>query len=498
MSDAVVVAGGGPTGLMLACELALAGVRTIVLERQQEPNARSRGMAIHGRTLEAFAARGLRERVRDEDSFIWPRTPFALMWLDLTTVDDRDHTVAYPQWRTERILAERAAELGVEIRRAHEVIGVSQEPSQVAVEVRSADGDYQLTGAYLVGCDGARSVVRRLAGIGFGDGTISHHGLFADVAPTDGLHDSFAAGLHPTGMAAAMPIEPGTLRLMAIELDTEPPADAPDPTPEELADMIGRITGSRPALAQARWTCRFGGRTRLADRYQDGRILLAGDAAHELFISGTQGLNAGIQDAMNLGWKLAATVHGWAPAGLLDTYDKERHAIGRRICMHARATEALVHDSATRVGPLRDLFAEFLRFEEANRHLLRIPTTSDLPRPEGSHPLAGTRIPDFPLMDPAGPVSLAEALRSGRGLLVEVGPGRAAEPHLDGLAGWAGRVDHGRAETVPGLAVTGPGTGVLLIRPDGHVAFADETGTDTASLRSALASWFGAPAPVPT
>ncbi len=340
--------------------------------------------------------------------------------------------------------------------------------------MRGPDGEYQLTGAYLVGCDGADSIVRESAGISFEAAGIPHYGMFADIPPAEGLHDSFTAGLHPTGMAAAMPIEAGTLRLMAIELDVEPPAEGPA-TADELRAMVTRITGSCPDLSEARWVQRFGGYTRLAGRYREGRIFVAGDAAHVLFISGTQGLNAGIQDVLNLGWKLAADINGWAPPGLLDTYHAERHPVGQRICTHARAVLALLHESTGRMGPMRTLFNDFLRFEDVNRHLLQLPTAADYPS-EHPNPLVGKRV---------GPVpDVHSALRNGRGVLVD--PDGTAS-----VAGWTDRVDVLRCPPREGLA-----EGLMLVRPDGYVAHADESGSDPDALRLALTTWFGEPAGV--
>jgi 2-polyprenyl-6-methoxyphenol hydroxylase-like FAD-dependent oxidoreductase len=481
MNGTVLVVGAGPTGLMLAGELACAGVPTIVLERHPEPNTRSAGMAVHGRTMELFDQRGLGDRIRADGSFVWPRTPFALMWLDLETVDERDHTIAYPQWRTERLLEARATELGVDIRRGHEVLDVKQTADEVIVQVRGPNGEYQLSGTYLVGCDGADSVVRGFTGIEFVAEGITHHGMFADLPSSTEINESFAAGLHPTGMAAAMPIGPETLRLMAIELNVEPPSTG-TATVEELREMIVRITGAAPDLAGAKWVQRFGGRTRLAERYRDDRVFLAGDAAHSLFISGTQGLNAGIQDAVNLGWKLAAAVAGWAPEDLLDTYHGERHPVGHRMCTHARAVLTLLYKATGKTRPLRELFAEFLRFDSVNRFLLQLPTAADYPRAEGAHPLTGTRLPNHRLSTPDGPRQLFADFRPGKGMLLDLSGGTATVPDL---TGWADRVSMLRAGPLPE-----PTAEIVLLRPDGYVAYAgDDTG-----LVTALTTWFGTPA----
>lgn len=479
MSRTVVIAGAGPTGLTLACELALAGIDTVVIEPNAEPNTRSRGMGIHGRTVEFLRQRGLADRISEADSFVWPRAPFALLWLDVAAGDERDHTIAHAQWRTEELLLGRATELGVDIRRGQRVVGFAQDDTGVTVRVEGPGGTTSVRAAHLVGCDGAESTVRELAGIAFpGDGLASH-GLFADVPLTESIHDSFEAGLHPTGMAAAMPIEHGTLRLMAIELGAEPPAGDSPATLDELRAMIARISGREPDVTQARWVSRFGGRTRLADRYSAGRVLLAGDAAHEVFISGSQAMNAGIQDAANLGWKLAATITGWAPDGLLDTYESERRPVGEQICTHARATLMLLHP-LEKMAPLRELLGELLRFDEVNRLLLRLPTAADYPM-AGAHPLAGTRIPDLKLSTSDGVVGVADRLRHGRGVLLDFTSGAD-------LAGWRDRVDVVSARPAPELDAD-----TVLLRPDGYVAHA---GPADESLRTALTTWFGEPANV--
>ncbi|QXJ23887.1 FAD-dependent monooxygenase [Actinomadura graeca] len=492
MEDRVVIAGGGPAGLMLACELGLLGVDAVVLERDPEPDENSQGMAVHGRSLEVFKQRGLADRIRKEDIWAWPRTPFAFFWLDLDGVGEEDHTYAFPQWRTERLLEDRARELGVDIRRGHELVGFEQDATGVTVETRSAAGPDRLRGAFLVGCDGADSRVRRLAGIEFETAGLGYHGVLGDVVLSDGPPPEFTTGLFQQGMFGALPLQPGELRLMTIEFGAEGPGPGTPVTAEELRASIRRVTGTDPEVEGVRWLARFGGTTRHARRYREGRVLLAGDAAHVLYISGTQGLNAGIQDAVNLGWKLAAEIQGRAPDGLLDTYHGERHPVGERICSHARAQMALMHPF-DRVTPLRGLVAELLEIGAVNRFLLELPSATGYPLPvaEGTegepHPLLGRPVPDVPLDTGGGPAGTAEALHAGRGVLLDLSGGAA---DLGEAAAWAGRVDIVTAKPVPELDAA-----VLLVRPDGHVAYADRTGGDGKGLRWALATWFGEPAP---
>ncbi|WP_150256168.1 FAD-dependent monooxygenase [Nocardiopsis deserti] len=492
MSHTVVIAGAGPTGLMLASELALVGVDTIVVERRPEPEQRSRGMAIHGQTLELFEQRGLRERIGADEIFPWPRTPFSLLWLDLGTVGAEDHVHAFPQWRTEALLERRAVELGVDIRRGSEVTGFDQDEGGVTVEVASGDGTERVRADYLVGCDGPGSLVRERAGIKFpGDGE-TYHGVFGDVAAEAVEGIEFDAEPRPTGVFAAMPIEPGVMRLMTLRFGVDPPADGAGVSARELAESITEVTGQAVELPELRWAARFGGQTRVADRYRDGRVLIAGDAAHTLFISGTQGMHTGLTDAVNLGWKLGAVLNGWAPEGLLDTYEAERKPVGERMAMHARASIALLHP-LEKMEQLRALISRLASFDEVTRHLLRMTTAVRYPMGgvrEGAeapeHPLLGARVPATVLAAVEdGARALLDSQRAVRGAVVDLSEGAA---DLGAVAGWADRVDVVRA-----VRSSDVDAAVLVVRPDGHVAFVDTAGTDAEGLRAALGTWFGEP-----
>jgi 2-polyprenyl-6-methoxyphenol hydroxylase-like FAD-dependent oxidoreductase len=486
MSRIVVIAGGGPTGLMLACELGLAGVPVVVLDPRTDRPERSAGMAVHGRTLELFAKRGLRERIRDEDMFAWPRTPFAFLWLDLGTVDERDHTYAYPQWRTERLLAERATELGADLRWGHRVLDAVQDSEAVTVTVRGPEGDYELSGAFLVGCDGADSRVREVAGIGTKTMGLTHHGVLGDLPVRDGDDGLFDVALRPEGMFGALPLEPGTARLMSIEFGVDPPDASVPVTTEELLKSARRTSGRDLRFEEeAIFLARFGGPTRLAERYRSGRIFLAGDAAHSLFISGTQGLNTGIHDAANLGWKLAAEIGGWAPPGLLDTYHAERHPVGERVCTHASASTALLHP-LQHVEPLREVLTELLAYPAVHRHLLLMTTQVRYPLPtDGADEdsLTGYPAPDPVLSTGNGRRHLSELLATGRGLLLYLTGASAERPASVPVPA---HVDVVVADATPELAAE-----AVLIRPDGHIAYAGSADPDGGPLRAALATWFG-------
>ncbi len=484
MENRVIIAGGGPTGLMLACELRLAGVEAVVVEPRTEVGQDAQGMAVHGRTLEIFRHRGLTDRIRPEDIYAWPLTPFAFFWLDLSPVGEDDHTYAFPQWRTERLLRERAAELGADLRLGSSVTGYVQDDEGVTVSLVSADGAAEeLRGGYLVGCDGAGSLVRRLAGIDFEASGLGYYGVLGDVTVADGVVPEFQTGLFAAGMFGALPLKPGMLRLMTIEFETDGPPEEVPVTTDELLGAILRVTGTEPKIGEVEWLSRFGGGTRLASRYRDRRVLLAGDAAHVLYISGTQGLNAGIHDAVNLAWKLAARIQGRAPDGLLDTYEQERRPLGEQFCTHAAAQTALMHP-LDRIGPLRGLVGELIGIESVNKYLLEVTTLTRYPLPGSeAHPLIGAVVPNVPLSGPRAPRDVASGLHDARGLLLDLSGGKA-DASL-----WEGLVPSVEADPVPELDAA-----VLLIRPDGHVAFADPTGTDTDGLRAALSTWFGAPA----
>jgi 2-polyprenyl-6-methoxyphenol hydroxylase-like FAD-dependent oxidoreductase len=479
MNDPVVIVGGGVTGLLLAAELRLADVPAVVLETRTEIGEHSNGMALHGRSLEFLRQRGLADETTAAGIFPWPRTPFAFLWLDVTGADERDHTYAFPQWRLEKILERRAVALGAELRRGHTVVALDTGPDRVTLTVLANGAEYRVKADYVVGCDGEDSVVRRLTGIPFDDGGIdsTYYGVLGDVAFPDGKYPEFAAGLHPNGMFGALPLQAGMLRLMTIQFDAKRPGDDVPVTADELRGAIRRVTGTDPDIGEVRWLSRFGGPTRIAETYRRDRVFLAGDAAHMLYISGTQGLNLGIHDAANLGWKLAAAIKGWAPTGLLDTYHAERHSAGERARTHALAQIALMHP-LERVGPLRDMLGDIIGFADVNRHMLKLATAARYAmHGRDDHSLLGEQIGELPLSTPEGETSVAALLTGGRGVLVDFSGGTVG----NGARAWSDRVKV--VEARPVAEFRGDG---MLIRPDGYVAWVGGAG-----LLDALRVWFG-------
>ncbi|GAA4254313.1 monooxygenase [Dactylosporangium darangshiense] len=477
MNRTVVIAGAGPVGLMLAGELRLAGVPVVVLERLIERVGWARSLFVQNRSVEVLRQRGLDWF---GDSPRWVNYNFGFLNLRRLK-NDRDFVPFYaPQHKFEELLEERAVKLGTDLRRGHEVVALEQDDSGVRVQVRTAEETYELQAAYLVGCDGGRSAVRKLAGIDFPgtDSTVS--GITAWVTLTE---EQFPKGvfadIYPTGIVSIAQLEPGMYRATSIDFETPlPPRDVPV-TVEEFKERIHAISGIDMKIDQVPWISRFGNATRLAAQYRQGGVLLAGDAAHIHFASAAQGLNTGIQDAVNLGWKLAAEINGWAPPGLLDSYHTERHPVGRRVCMFSQAQVALYHP-LDRVGPLRELLGGLLQLEDVSRQMLGLATGVDIhyEMPSAAnHPLVGRRIPDADL---TGGTTVFSTLREGRGVLLDFTGDRGLP------AAWSDRVETVHAEPVPDYAAAR-----LLVRPDGYVAFADPDGTDDEGLRAALTTWFG-------
>ncbi|MFF4911013.1 FAD-dependent monooxygenase [Streptomyces sp. NPDC001260] len=494
MDTDVVIAGAGPTGLMLACELRLAGVDVVVAERLAERSGESRAGGIHSRTLEVLDQRGILDRFLDEGE-LQPVGHFSGLYLDF---DESESRHPYPlmilQSTIERLLEEWAVELGVRVRRSSEVSGIRQDEEGVTVELGTDQGPATLRARYLVGCDGGRSTVRKLAGIDFPGTEATMTALIGDVELPDLPEDYVWVRRTPVGDYSAIAFEPGWHRVITSEFDRVDGRDEPV-TFERLKESLIRVAGTDFGMRNPRWVSRFNDAARQAARYREGRVLLAGDAAHIHFPAGGQGLNMGVQDAVNLGWKLASVVRGQAPETLLDSYHTERHPVAERVLHNTRAQSALV-----RPGPqtdaLREVFSALMVFDDVNQYLRHLLTALDIRYPiDGDHPLVGRRVPDADLKSSEGETYVFALLHDARPVLLDL----CGSAEVAAVAeGWADRVDRVEARSedeqwpVPAIGEI-PAPAALLIRPDGYAAWAAAPGhsPDTAALRTALTTWFG-------
>ncbi|MET7471360.1 FAD-dependent monooxygenase [Micromonospora sp. NPDC005599] len=500
----VLVVGAGPNGLMLACELALAGIRAVACDRLVEPTAENRANGLVGQVVRMLDRRGLHQRLTGDPAppRPAPRFVFGALPLDLSGVADNPlHGLPVPQRQVERVLAERATELGVRVRRGFEVTGLRQHDD--AVEVEFAHGA-TLTCRYLVGADGGHSTVRKLTGIGFpGVTTDRSVSRTAQVGVPAEAIDPVTGGLAVSGHGTVAPFRhTRTERGLIVwaPFPDRPPLvsttewpDAPETetlmTLDEMRASVARVLGAdvpiAPPSGEGPHVLRrvVGGNTRLAERYRDGRVLLLGDAAHVHSAIGGPGLNLGLQDAVNLGWKLAARLHGWAPDGLLDTYEAERRPAARRVTMSTQAQSALIAPGSE-VTALRELVAELLSRPENAAHVAALMAGADIRYDLGpGGPPVGSWAPDVEVHGDTGRVRLAELTRHARPLLLD-----ATGTLATAVRPWGHRVD----------LVTGPLEGTpstaLLLRPDCYVAWASSAATpDRDGLRAALTRWFGRP-----
>lgn len=471
MIDAIIV-GAGPTGLMLACELRLHGLHPVVLEKATEPTKVVRSMGLHVRSIEVMDQRGLLDRFLAAG-----RTyPLGGFFGGITAPEPHlDSAHAYvlgiPQTVSDRLLAERADELGVEVRRGCELVGLEQDEDGVDVRVA---GGARLRAQFVVGCDGGRSTVRKLAGIGFPGEPTRVETLLGEVELT-AAPETVAAVVTEVRKTQRRfgvgPLGDGFYRVVVPAAELAEDRSGP-PSLAEVKQQLRATAGTDFGVHSARWLSRFGDATRLADRYRSGRVLLAGDAAHIHPPVGGQGLNLGIQDAFNLGWKLAVQLAGWAPAGLLDSYESERRPVAAAVLENTRAQMELI-SLEPGAQAVHRLLSELTRFEEVNRFLTEKITGTAIRYDFGpGHELLGRRLRDLRLRRGR----LYALMHEGRGLLLD----RTGELSV---AGWADRVDHvvdGSDELdVP----------AVLLRPDGHVAW---VGYDQRDLTDHLPTWFGA------
>ncbi|MFJ9821226.1 FAD-dependent monooxygenase [Streptomyces sp. NPDC101151] len=486
----VVIVGAGPTGLMLAGELRLAGIRTVVLERLTEPMKQSRALGFSARTIEEFGQRGLLPQFGDMG--VIPFGHFGGLPLDYTIVPGGNFGVrGVPQAFTEAVLARWATGLGAEVRRGWELTGLTAEDDGAEAEFATQDGPRRLRAAYVVGCDGARSAVRTLAGIDFPGYDATIEMLMADVADS-GLRLRPTGELGATGMVVVLPVGPNATRVVVFERGAGVRPSTEPPTFDEVADALQRVTGEDIHGATPLWISYFTDASRQAGEYRRGRVFLAGDAAHIHMPIGAQGISAGLGDAVNLGWKLAAEIHGHAPSGLLDTYHTERHPVAARILANTLAQRTL-YLGGDQMEPMRAVFAELLAYEEVQKLLVGMVTGLDIHYEvgEGDHRLLGRRLPDAELTGDFGTDGRASTfgfLHAGRGLVLDLSDDEklraAAEP-------WTDRVDVVTTASRPQGVLAD--VGAALVRPDGYIAWIGSGGSEAAGLQDALTRWFGRP-----
>jgi len=471
----VAIAGAGPTGLLLAAELAMRGVRVVILERHAERPPFVRAFNLGPRSLELLDRRGIVGRFLDEGPKV-PFTHFAAVDapLELSGLNtDHPYVLGIPQTRTEALLEEHALTLGAELRRGHELRAFTQDDDGVTIDVGLATSSsrYSLRARWLAGCDGGRSTVRKMAGVAFSGTAATRWALLGDVELSD--PGALPYGMHATERGTVFVIpRPGYVRV--IVGDPSPPADRDRPvTLDELASAVHGVLGREVTLRHPRWLTRFGNAARIAERYRAGRVFLAGDAAHVHPPAGAQGINVGMQDAFNLGWKLAAAVQGWAPPGLLDSYHDERHPAGERVLMHTCAQSELAQTDA-RMAPVRALLRSIARSADVRRELAEMVTGIETryavapPEVMARQRWLGRLAPNAPVVSDGRVTSIAACLRDGRALVVTCG-------ERESLASLA--VEDGARVRFASVAPDArapewlAGSHAACIRPDGHIAW---------------------------
>ncbi|WP_280424626.1 FAD-dependent monooxygenase [Nocardia carnea] len=513
----VLIAGAGPNGLMLACELALGGIRPVVLDPLPGPSDEPKANGLVGQVVRLLDMRGLYPGFAAELARLGfpaepgtpepaPRYIFAGMALELAQVPDNPlYGLPVPQPVLVRLLADRARELGADIRWGHGLDDFTESDEAITATITRSAGSYRTTARIMVAADGGRSPVRKKLGIGFSGvtagshiGRLGHAEIPAELRTGDGGLEIPGAGyfhfghnrLESGGMFVFAELIPGKPLVSVHEYNAEPVAPGTPMTFDELRDSVRRVLGAdlpmQPPSGPGPHALRrvVDQNTRLADHYRKGRVLLLGDAAHVHSATGGPGLNLGLQDAVNLGWKLAAHLRGTAPQGLLDTYESERRPVAERVILHSLSQSALLAPGPE-VTALRELFAELLGIPQVAGHIAHLLAGSDVRYDVGgTHPLAGRLVPDLVLETADGTQRVADLLHNARPLLLDLGAG---------VAGTTG--DRDGLEVV---TATGSDTGAtaLLIRPDGYIAWATDDSTD-AGLRAALERWLGPTQPAP-
>ncbi len=488
----VLIVGAGPSGMWLACELALRGVRPCILERRTQATIHSRALTLHPRTLEVFDMRGLVNRFLEGSPLI-PSGHYANLpvRLDFSVLDTRHRYTAFiAQARTEALLEARLRELDVPLLRGHEVTDVEQTADAVSIGVRTSEDEYRLVAPYLAGCDGGNSVVRRALGVDFVGTEATVTGVLADVRlerpPERPMSISNAAGT-----ALLVPFGDGLWRFACQSASRMTLSKDVPLTLDELRATVLEIMGDDFGAYDPLWLSRYADTNRIASKYRIGRVFLAGDAAHLHFPAGGVGLNVGVQDAMNLGWKLALAVRGVGSEALLESYHAERHPVGVTLCQHSRSQVWLFNWTPNAMA-LREVFAQLLSTPAANRLLTEQITamavdycaTATADSGEG----AGQRMPDLELTCGG---SLYQWLHRGQFVLID-SAGIDAGAVASTLSGWAERV-----QVVQGALLEGPAAwreaAYLLCRPDGHLAWLGDRSTGIDELRSVMQAWCGAP-----
>ncbi len=482
---AVVIAGGGPTGMMLAGELALASVDVAIVERRPSQELTGlRAGGLHPRTIEVLDQRGIADRFVSQGQVV-RRAPFADSTLDISDLPTRhNYFLALWQTRIERILADWVGELTVPTYRGHEVTGFAQDDTGVDVEL--SDGR-SLRAKYLVGCDGGRSLIRKKAGIDFPGWDPSTTYLIAEVEMAEEPEWGLRRG--EKGINAVAKLEDG--KGVRVVLNEPHVVQRDEPTLRDVSEALTAVYGTDYGLRTATYISRFTDMARQAASYRDRRVLLAGDAAHVHSPKGGQGLNIGVQDAVNLGWKLAQVLHGRSPESLLDTYHAERHPVGARVLRNTMALTA-VDRGDDRIGALREMLTELLQMDAPRKQYVAMMSGLDVHYDFGEgHPLLGRRIPDLDLVTAKGSLRVFTLLHDARPVLLNFG-----EPGGFDITPWADRAQLIDAKCVgtwelPAIgAVTAPIA--VLIRPDGYVVWVGDL--TQRGLADALTTWFGPPA----